>query len=49
MEVHNVEAYHYDGECLAKAAEFGKAGALTIRQLQARRGPGCAQRQADPA
>lgn len=36
IEVHDVEAYHYDGECLAKAEELGKPGVLTVKQLQAR-------------
>ena len=31
-----MEAYHYDGECLAKAEELGKPGVLSIKQLQAR-------------
>lgn len=34
VEVHNVEAYHYDGECLAKADDMGKPGVLVIKQLQ---------------
>ncbi|KAK9822850.1 hypothetical protein WJX81_003391 [Elliptochloris bilobata] len=34
VEVHNVEAYHYDGECLAKAVEMKKEGVLVIKQLQ---------------
>jgi len=38
--VHNVEAYHYDGECLAKAEELGKPGVLTVRQIQVRQGLG---------
>ena len=31
-----MEAYHYDGECLAKAEELGKPGVLTVRQIQVR-------------
>lgn len=38
VEVHNVEAYHYDGECLAKADEMRKTGVLVIKQLQVRLG-----------
>ncbi len=38
--MHNVEAYHYDGECLAKAEELGKPGVLTVRQIQVRQGLG---------
>ena len=29
-----MEAYHYDGECLAKADDMGKTGVLVIKQLQ---------------
>jgi hypothetical protein len=34
VRVVNVEEYHYDGECLAKAEELGHPGIVAITQKQ---------------
>ncbi len=33
VEIVNLEAYAYDGECIAKAEELGKPGLVDIRPL----------------
>ena len=34
VHISDVEAYHYDGECIAKAEELGYPGLVTINQKQ---------------
>lgn len=36
IDIVNVEAYHYDGDCIVKAADMGFPGLVDIRQRQAR-------------
>ena len=34
IDIVNPEAYHYDGDCIAKAADMGFPGLVDIRQRQ---------------
>jgi len=36
IDIVNAELYHYDGDCIAKAADMGFPGLVDIRQRQVR-------------